>query len=160
MPVAFNEVGGGNLSQAIGRMTNGTSQSGYGILVTRDSTNRQWLCQLSSTGANVAASVQQPYALTDQGVWQFVVGIFDKVAGELRFWLNATKVSTPYAGAIFDSTTANFASFIGVNSNNAQDPSRFFPQYQDEVFFMNKALTDAEVAYLYNGGVGRAYSEL
>ena len=102
------------------------------------------------TANSTAQKTWEPSA----GVFYHVAVTYDASAGEVKFYIDGSQLSTTVTGmptSIFDSTTAFY---IGVFGTGTGSP---FDGIIDEVGIWNKVLTDAEVTELYNGGAGLAY---
>lgn len=125
----------------------------------------------ASTDGTVAGRV----VATAGGIWsgsefQLVAFTFNRTANqiEIRYrrpgFSSGTliKATVAFPGAIF--TTANASNFTiceGLrNDSNFFSSNRSAAFLADECFFVDKALTDGEFAYLYNGGAGRSYAGL
>ncbi len=89
------------------------------------------------------------------GTWYFLVCVHDSAANEIRISANAgTQDITAHSTGIFNSTS-DFV--IGAFNDT---PFALFDGLVDEPFVYRKALSTDEISWLYNGGDGRAYSEL
>lgn len=83
------------------------------------------------------------------GTWSFIAGRYDATAGTFSVFLNGAKSSTTASGTSTDNAD-NFA--IGCShSNTGNTPSHPFDGMIDDVAVFDRALTDAEMYYLYVG---------
>lgn len=117
-----------------------------------------------STGANllvdrgaVPVTVAAP-GLT-AGVWHFIVGWHDVVAGTLNLQVNGgTVVSVPTGGAI-NVTTDRF--WLGAQATATGGPAvNHHNGRMQNAFIFGRGLTATERSFLYNSGSGRRYEEL
>ena len=104
----------------------------------------------------------------NSSVWQFLVLTYNKALNQLevRFQIPAgalQKIVAPLTcGAI--NTVPSITNFV--IGEALEGDSTFYSVNRngvlacDECFFVNKALTDADFAYLFNGGVGKTYAQL
>ena len=82
--------------------------------------------------------------------WEYLVGRWDGSNASISINASgATSVSAPSIGS--DDSIANFD--VGYDSN-------YFSGKIDEVGVWGRALTDTEVSYLYNGGIGKSLGSL
>lgn len=87
------------------------------------------------------------------GTWHHVVGRLDLENNTLDVFLDGVKTSQAYTAGI-NSGTETFE--LGASSRQ----SLYWDGLLDEFLFFKRAITDDEVAFLRNGGVGRSYAEL
>jgi hypothetical protein len=96
-------------------------------------------------------------ALSDSTVtdtnWHFVVGVRgdDDV---LRLYIDGVLQADTHSVASITENTTDQDLWMGRNSNSYSDSQ------MDEAFVYTRALTEAEILWLYNSGSGRAYSDL
>ncbi len=102
----------------------------------------------------------------DDGQWHHIVNIWDRVTGELEFWLDG--VQTVYLNPISDlnptgpAVTDDLRNLLNgypqtglrIGNPRAGDGTRNWDGYIDDVAVFSGHLSDADIAYLYNGGVG------
>lgn len=95
------------------------------------------------------------------GRWYFVVLSYDYPLGVINAYVNNVKQTATLTGGTYPSTTANFAFNNGRLSDTTNwDTSRTVGCNNDSAFFVDRVLTDEEVAYLYATGNGKSYSLL
>ena len=86
--------------------------------------------------------------------WYFIVCRHDSVANTISISINdGTVDSAAHSTGFVDGAS----SFLISGFNGA---SSFFNGCMDSILFAKRVLTAAEITWLYNAGVGRAYSEL
>jgi hypothetical protein len=105
-------------------------------------------------------------AIAANNVKQMVVGVCDLDAGLLKLAVNGvvTHTSAIASGSQGSGSDANFTvghSMRGDGSTDTiYDPTyRQANAYIDKAFVVPRALTSAEVTFLYNAGAGRTYAE-
>lgn len=108
-------------------------------------------------------------AMASVGTWQFVVGVCDLAAGQLRLYANASAVAgSPLAipSGPQHCVPANFCishpmqnDDLGDNAPPIDVEGRQFNGYVDKAFVVPRALTPTEITYLYNAGAGRSFAE-
>lgn len=96
------------------------------------------------------ASINDGTALNTD--WHHIVAVFDNANNELRLYLDGSQCATPVAETN-DPTDSSSTIYVG----NDYDGSDAFDGLIDDLCLFRKALTDANVTTLYNGGNGRAY---
>jgi len=118
-----------------------------------------------SIGARIIASSGRA---ADPTNFDLIVGVYDKTNNAIR-----CKHFDSNTGLTVGTTSLGGASlFTGSNSSNfcvsegLDNDANFFASNRgavviaDEAFYINKALTDAEMTYLYNSGAGKSYADL
>jgi hypothetical protein len=129
------------------------------------STSNQFNVQYSNGSSAVTVNSGHTCDIANRAL---VVGTYNKTAGLLEIRVHMvsgvgfTKVTAALSGAI--NNTSQDSNFVigecmendgtfNVNVRNGVDKG-------DECFYVNKAITDAEFAYLYNSGSGKTYAQL
>lgn len=85
--------------------------------------------------------------------WHFAVGVHDSVNNLIKISVDGnTFITSAFTGGVYSSSTTDFR--IGRYQNN------YFTGRADSCFFYKKALSQAQVTALYNGGNGVAYENL
>jgi hypothetical protein len=82
------------------------------------------------------------------GVW-YHIAMVRTGSTNVKFFLNSTVIGSSTPGDVNSDPTANY---IG-----GDEGGEYFNGKIDEVGFWKRALSDQEVSYLYNGGVGLSY---
>lgn len=97
-------------------------------------------------GITVIGSV----TFTSTGVWHFVVGGYDSVAG--KFWISVDNQATrDESGAVAANTTTTGTLKIGHGFGNWMEG-----MVDNAFFYKNKSLTAGEISTIYSGGSGLA----
>jgi hypothetical protein len=113
--------------------------------------------ELSSDGsdANETGLEATSFGAPSLATWYFVYADYDAAGNLMRICVNdGTKDSIAHTGGAGGDQNANFILGDMAAGGTALDGSL------DQVGFWTRKLTNAEVAWLYNSGNGRAYSEL
>jgi len=112
--------------------------------------------ECSSDGTRTSAAVYnqvQSTTILSAGTWYFCVGRHRSGVG-IDVSINAvSEESIAHTAGIFDGTALFQVGAYNAGASN-------FDGLIDEVGLWNRVLTDAEVAFLYNGGSGRSYEAL
>lgn len=87
------------------------------------------------------------------GTWYHVVAVL-KATGIIELWLNGTRVQT--STIAFTGNLYNAAGDYSLG-NRSPNGSEGFHGLMDEPHIYNQALSPADIALLYNAGVGRTY---
>ena len=109
---------------------------------------------LSDNGTNVATVSANNFGAISVATWYFIVGVHNSADNTIKIYVNA---GTPDSTAHSTGCNNNVSDFeIGIFQGVTQP----FDGLIDEAFVYRKALSVEEISWLYNGGAGRAYSEL
>lgn len=100
--------------------------------------------------------------------YYLIFGIYDKTNGFVRIKVfestfGLTEVNTSLAGNVIwtGASNSNFCVSEGLdNDANFFTANRGGVVMADELLYVDKALTAAEVTYLYNSGAGKSYADL
>lgn len=124
----------------------------------------------SSDGSAVTATPSIANTIWSSSEYQLIVLTLNRTANQLEIRLRRPghssgaleKQTVAFAGALYTtSSSANFTIAEGLSSDSTFFSSnRCGVSYADECFFVDKAITDAEMDYLYNSGSGRTYAQL
>jgi len=117
----------------------------------------RFLFYVSATGTATVVATASVFGAPGTAAWLFVVGYHDPTANTIGISVNAG-AETPIAHTtgIFSGTTQfNFGNFY-----NSGVSDYYLDGKMDEAFLYRRVLTADEISWLYNSGVGRAYSEL
>jgi len=90
----------------------------------------------------------------NNGTWYHIVGVYDAVNSKSHIYVNNNKTSNE---ALSLNVAANACDLYGGCFFNG---SGLFDGIIDEVGIWNRALSDAEVSSLYNGGSGLSYADI
>lgn len=91
--------------------------------------------------------------------WDFLVCGYDKDAASIFISVNGgTKTEAAHSGAIYTGGTARLA--LGASVNADASAAGYARGLYDSAGICTKALTDAEIAVLYNSGAGLNYAQL
>jgi hypothetical protein len=142
----------------------GSSGSQYVMTLTIDSTTDRLDLIATTDGSTITRLTS---AILPATGLHFVAATLDRINNVLRLRVTGAggtcNVTTPFTGALYTAAnTANFCIGDGLSgdstffSGNREPVNGLF----DQCFFVNKALTDAEYAYLYNTGSGRSYASI
>jgi len=93
-----------------------------------------------STNENVTSTI----SLT-AGNWYHIVGVYDSTNTKLKIFVNGIKTEVTASGS---ATDTNDIFSIGAEGSNGQ----YFDGLIDDVAIFNRALTDAEIQEIYQGG--------
>lgn len=109
---------------------------------------------LSSDGTNL--TVKSSATATSTGAWILVVGVFDNSGNTIGISINGANLeTTAFTGDAYDTTSAleigRYARDAGPTHMNGR---------QMGLFYYSKALSNAEIAALYNSGNGLLYKDL
>lgn len=109
----------------------------------------------SSIKFNVAASGDAAAGLGTLAIntWYFATAVHDSVANTIQCWINDSAQSSGSVALSGGATAGNSDFTIGALST----PSNYFDGLIDEVGFWRRALTAADITFLYNNGLGRQY---
>ncbi|MCR4284168.1 MAG: fibronectin type III domain-containing protein [Parcubacteria group bacterium] len=101
---------------------------------------------MSSDGASKQiGAADTPY---EDGAWHHIVGVKD--SAQLTLYIdNVLKGSTPFGGTVENS---NYKTYIGARGYNNLPQDNYFPGLLDDVRIYNRALTQSDVATLYDFG--------
>lgn len=103
--------------------------------------------------------VQDGEYIYDPLGWDFIACGYNKEAGNIFLSVNGgAKATTAHTGGVYAGGTALFA--IGVSANAAGSTAGSKNGLYDSVGVCGKALTEAEIAVLYNTGAGLDYAAL
>jgi len=133
----------------------GANQRAYLLRVDGGGTNKfQWA--LSGDGSASDSIYADNLGTVSDGIWYFVVAWHDSVNDEMGIQVNSGISDTKaYSSGCYDNTESFF---IGIDNN--VDTSRDLDGLVDEICIYGRILSQDEIDWLYNGGLGRAYSEL
>jgi len=124
------------------------------------------LCFIATTNGVTQVSTAEIVASTT--VPMFIVATFDRTNNLLRLRIRSTaphttNVTQAFPGALFTTlTNANFCVWDAYAGDTSNFSGTRCPvnAMSDSCFYVNKALTDAEVTMLYNAGAGLSYAQL
>lgn len=158
----FNEMPSDDLTRfLIGRLGGtGASQICYAIQLRTAASQQQisFIVRNAADNANFAAS-QSIGGPLQINTWYFAVLSMD--TGVMNRYVNTTKQDTSYTDGVQSGGNSNFSVAQGRRDDTTDwDNSRTVSMRVDSAFYMNRAITDAEVALLYNGGAGMSYADL
>ena len=159
----------GDIDFTVGAWVNVESTAVSGIVLSKydyGATQREFQLEVTSApyaqfivSNNGTATViaQWNTSALSTGTWYFLVAWHDAAANTINIQVNnGTAVSTAHTTGVL-SGTSPFA--IGSRFNSGT-PISFFDGLVDEAFVFKRVLTADEKTWLWNGGNGRAYSEL
>lgn len=109
-----------------------------------------------NTGTNTGIRETSTGILASTGGYRFLGLQIDPVLGELQLWVNGALAHSLDVSSSIGTGNATPGGFYAGYAYNNNPP----PGLCDEYGATNQALTQAEWEWLYNGGNGRAYSEL
>jgi hypothetical protein len=131
--------------------------------------NKDWTFVVPNNGALAFSAARSggqtdaaaPAATIGSGAWYFVTGIFDHTVGTHGTVYVSANAGTKYSAALSTAKEAltSCPVAIGDLSHTAATYGNMSGAV-DEVCIYQRVLTADELAWLYNGGNGRAYSEL
>ncbi len=110
---------------------------------------------ISADGSGTAEASVQAASLGSPatGVWYFVLAWHDPAANLIGIQVNdGTPDTASHSGGIYNGTAVFRLGALG-------GPAQYHDGLLDEVFLYKRLLAAAERTWLYNGGLGRAYSE-
>lgn len=111
--------------------------------------------ELAVSDGSAVTVVTDSVVLVSTGTWYFVVGVVDLAAGLVKISVNANPfVTTPFVGPVQDGGNA-FR--IG---NDTVGAGRLWDGSLDTIFVVKRALSLAEITYLYHSGAGRSWGDL
>lgn len=158
---AFNGISSGDFTA--GAWVNFNTVTSFAGLMSQDNnsgTNRHWAIRTNGSNQwgfyvlNSAVTLHQATATAaaTAGVWQFVVA--RKMGAEIAIFIDSVKqaLTGVFSGA---AQTAASDLRLGAYGGGGMINARI-----DEAFVFSRALSDAEIATLYNGGAGLAYASL
>ena len=151
--VAMPDKGGGACYQKIFSRPSG--YKGYELLVAAVGDPLAFVLYSDTPGND---SMVSHFASAGTGKWLFVAAVNDADAGELSIWCDdsgslAQNVPASYSFTQTIATLANTrVGALGTAATSGQ-------LYIDSLAVFDKALTSAEVTWLYNGGAGRVYGD-
>jgi len=153
--LSTNYATGGRVIQRRGTGVFG-SAAGWQFVVYKSGSN----CLLTNSGfddgSNSKAFAQ--VTLGAIGAWIHLVGVVDRTAGTMKLYADGSLVSTEDISAVTGSVNTARAFTLGASDVN---PTQYFDGLMDEVsLWTGKALTEGEVAWLFNDGVARKHSDL
>lgn len=138
------------------------------IIVSKDTTaagGREYSMQYVTTPGNIRMSifdgtsnlggVISPAWTASAGVWYFVVGRRDASVPNVSINVNAGALIN--ASATTTLTPATTASAFNIGADGRAGNTAGFDGSIQRVGVWRRAITDDEIAYLYNGGTGRDY---
>ena len=121
----------------------GTNQDGW--LLSKQANNRFWFC-LGGGGANGceigASTLVQSATVATTGVWYHVTAV--KTSSTISIYVNGVKETTTSLGSFTDTHAASLK--IGASAGEGA----YLNGLVDEVEVFNRALSDAEIATIYN----------
>lgn len=138
-----------------------TIGNGYNILIQNGNTGMGTMMGFQNSrlnmwyrGGNVSV---QSTATISNNVWVHIASTYDG-SGTIKLYINGALDST-FTGKTWIDGGGACATNIGSYQrfNVGLDPTLFFNGKIDEVGVWNRALTEAEVTELYNGGAGKQY---
>lgn len=113
-----------------------------------------------NAGDTTTTSVQHS-TIISHSTYYFVVYVHDAINNTISLYVDGVKESTAFSGGPYATGTANFSFGNGFRSDTTYyDTTRDIQHNLDSVFFVNRAITDEEEAYLRNGGSGMNYAQL
>jgi hypothetical protein len=140
----------------IGKYQTTSNQREYFLLY--NNTSSRFEFRVTSTGASspTGSVLANPLGAPTTGTWYYVVAGHDHVANQLFISVNAgTEDTTSYSAGVFNGTGAFHIGSLGTAGG-----AQHWDGLVDEVGYWAKRLSAAEIAWLYNGGTGRSYTEL
>lgn len=124
----------------------------------------------SSDGSTVVSTAGLANTIWSDAGYQFVMFTFNRTANQIEIRFSRSgyssgalqKQTAAFASALYTTASAaNFTICEGLSSDSTfYSSNRCGAYYADECLFIDKAITDDEFAYLYNGGTGRTYAQL
>lgn len=144
----------GNFPKLLWKPNNNKAGGQANYLLTQDNFNAGGKAQFRVTVGGSNYTVQNNTVLASGSVYHLVG---NRNAGQLDIWTNGVKDGT-FASSIGTSLLDTAADSLrwGYHGSSG-DP---FVGDQDQSAVFNSHLTDAEIAYLYNGGAGISYAAL
>lgn len=160
--IYFNEMPADDLTRfLLGRLGGvGAQQICYAVQLRTQASQQQFnfLVRNSSDTALISAPHTTGLPLA-AGQWYFVV--MGVAPGVFRRYVNGVKEEGAYTDGVQSGGNSNFSIGNGRRADTTDwDNSRTVGMRVDSVFYMNRGITDAEVALLYNGGAGMSYADL
>lgn len=152
-----NNPAEGSVAYLAGRYrTTGNARS-YTCRVLGGASEDNYQFGVSADGVGFVGVLGGVYSYT--AGWDFIVCGYDKEAGHIFISTNGgPKVTTPHTGGVYSGGDAQFA--IGTSLSVGASTAGFKNGRYDSVAVVGKALTDAEIAVLWNGGAGLNHPEL
>jgi len=104
----------------------------------------------SCSGYNYSSVAKKHYITAN--VWKMVTVTFN--AGTVKMYTNASSTGS---GTVTATSIQNCAASFYLGARHSPLSVDYYDGLEDEVTFFNKELTQADIDYLYNSGVGKFY---
>ncbi len=114
--------------------------------------SNQPLLFLSDDGTGVDATTRTSSSAITVGSWNHVVATIDIGTDNFLIYINGVQVSTTGTGTITDLFAGGASFIVGAVDSESATPDWFMDGIIDEARVYNRALSAAEIRYLYNYG--------
>ena len=144
----------------IGGRYGGTSatQKCYAIMERRVTGGTQTFEFMVRNSADSADTILTSGSATSNA-WTLLTFVHDATNDQLRSYVNTTKYSQSYSSGVYSGGSSNFSTGNGfISDTTIYNPALGLGHREDQVGFVNHAMTDSEVSYIYNSGAGKTYA--
>jgi hypothetical protein len=138
-----------------GLISRHTGQSDQRSFMLQKNAGNELLAYISPDGTSANQTTVTHSGTFANNTWHFVVYCYDHTNDVLKLSLNGGPFQcAAHSGGAYAASTADFA--VGYYTDNS-GTKQYIQGYFDECFFMDRAITHAEVVQMYNADSGVSY---
>lgn len=146
----------------------GSTGSAIQAVLTIDGVDNKLKLQASTDGTNAGRVIVDSLFTFTSSTWALVIGTLNRTSNQIEVRVrqvgagSMSKATASFPSALYTTSNAsNFTISGGLSSDTTYfSGTREGVDKADECFYATKAITDAEFAYLYNGGAGKNFATL